>query len=329
MCGILTARGRHQPDGPGPPGARDGAEPARDRRRRSSPPGSASPTAPYAATSRSCARPGIPVESTRGRYGGYRVGRGLRVPPLMFTATEALALVMAVLEGHDAADPEDPVGSALGKIVRVLPEPLAGPVDAIRRVTARGWDVGVPDVETTAALVQASATGAGSGCGYRLGPDREREMDVDPWAVVVRHRRWYLLGWSHSQGRAARAARRPGGPGRAASRDASRRRPTSTRPRARGAAVAGLALRGRGRDRRADGRRRSTGCRGRSAGSRRWGSGATGWSATTDEPDWYAAQLAALPYVVPAGRLARGQRRGDGRCPDVCRTPSTTSAGSS
>ena len=142
---------------------------------------------------------GIPVESTRGRYGGYRVGRGLRVPPLMFTATEALALVMAVLEGHDAADPEDPVGSALGKIVRVLPEPLAKPVDAIRRVTARGWDVGVPDVETTAALVQASAAHRRVRLTYRLGPDRERDMDVDPWAVVVRHRRWYVLGWSHTR----------------------------------------------------------------------------------------------------------------------------------
>jgi len=142
---------------------------------------------------------GIPVESTRGRYGGYRVGRGLRVPPLMFTPTEALALVMAVLEGHEAADPEDPVGSALGKIVRVLPEPLARPVDAIRRVTARGWDVGVPDVETTAALVQASADRRRVRLTYRLGPDREHDMDVDPWAVVVRHRRWYVLGWSHTK----------------------------------------------------------------------------------------------------------------------------------
>jgi len=142
---------------------------------------------------------GIPVESTRGRYGGYRVGRGLRVPPLMFTATEALALVMAVLEGHDAADPEDPVGSALGKIVRVLPEPLAGPVDAIRRVTARGWDVGVPDVETTAALVQASAARRRVRLRYRFGRGDEHEMEVDPWAVVVRHRRWYLLGWSHTK----------------------------------------------------------------------------------------------------------------------------------
>ena len=107
---------------------------------------------------------------------------------------------MAVLEGHDAADPEDPVGSALGKIVRVLPEPLAKPVDAIRRVTARGWDVGVPDVETTAALVQASAAHRRVRLSYRLGQDRERDMDVDPWAVVVRHRRWYLLGWSHTKG---------------------------------------------------------------------------------------------------------------------------------
>ena len=59
---------------------------------------------------------GVPIESVRGPYGGYRVGRGLRVPPLMFTTSEALGLVMAVLEGHrTAADAADPVGSALGQ----------------------------------------------------------------------------------------------------------------------------------------------------------------------------------------------------------------------
>ncbi len=151
---------------------------------------------------------GIPVESTRGRYGGYRVGRGLRVPPLMFTATEALALVMAVLEGHDAADPEDPVGSALGKIVRVLPEPLAKPVDAIRRVTARGWDVGVPDVERTAALVQASAAHRRVRC-YRSARPRARHGRRPvgrrgPAPPLVRAR---LVA---HQGRHARAAGRPG-----------------------------------------------------------------------------------------------------------------------
>ena len=31
----------------------------------------------------------IPVESTRGPYGGYRLGRGIRLPPLVFTAAQA------------------------------------------------------------------------------------------------------------------------------------------------------------------------------------------------------------------------------------------------
>src|SRR5258707_11654560 len=54
---------------------------------------------------------GIPIESVRGPYGGYRVGRGLRLAPLMFSAAEALGLVMAVLDGHhDASDRTDPVG---------------------------------------------------------------------------------------------------------------------------------------------------------------------------------------------------------------------------
>ena len=35
---------------------------------------------------------GIPIVSARGQYGGYRLGRGVRIPPLMFSATEALAL---------------------------------------------------------------------------------------------------------------------------------------------------------------------------------------------------------------------------------------------
>lgn len=42
---------------------------------------------------------GIPIDSTRGPYGGYRAGRGLRLPPLMFSPAEALGLAMAVLEG--------------------------------------------------------------------------------------------------------------------------------------------------------------------------------------------------------------------------------------
>jgi predicted DNA-binding transcriptional regulator YafY len=139
---------------------------------------------------------GIPIESTRGPYGGFRVGRGLRLPPLMFTATEALGLVMAVLDGHhDAGDPTGPVGSALGKLVRALPEPVAAQAEAVRRTTAPAPDRGAarPDPETTTALVRACSDRRRVRLGYRSEAGKEWREEVDPWAIVVRHGRWYLL----------------------------------------------------------------------------------------------------------------------------------------
>lgn len=142
---------------------------------------------------------GIPVESTRGPYGGYRVGRGLRLPPLIFTAAEALGLVMAVLDGHhDAADPTDPVGSGLGKIVRALPQPVAAQAEAVRRATAAPDRAAArPDPETTAALVQACSQRRRVRVDYRSEAGSEWVVEADPWAVVVRHGRWYLLCRAH------------------------------------------------------------------------------------------------------------------------------------
>src|SRR5688572_15208717 len=141
---------------------------------------------------------GVPIESVRGPYGGYRVGRGLRLPPLMFTASEALGLAMAVLESRGGTEGDDPVGTAVGKIVRVLPENVARPLEALRIVSARRTDPDPPPPETTATLVRASPERHRVRIGYALGPHRERTLQVDPWAVVVRHGRWYVLGWSHA-----------------------------------------------------------------------------------------------------------------------------------
>jgi predicted DNA-binding transcriptional regulator YafY len=143
---------------------------------------------------------GIPVESVRGPYGGYRLGRGLRLPPLTFGAAEALGLVMAVLDGHhDAGDPADPVGSALGKLVRALPEPVAAQVEAVRRTTAPAPDRAAarPDPATATALVQACTQRRRVRIGYRSEAGSQWDVEVDPWAVVVRHGRWYLLCFSH------------------------------------------------------------------------------------------------------------------------------------
>ena len=77
---------------------------------------------------------GIPVESTRGPYGGYRLGRGTRLPPVVFTEAEALGLVMAVLDGQPtAADADDLVGAALDKVIRALPESVGRQAAALRR----------------------------------------------------------------------------------------------------------------------------------------------------------------------------------------------------
>jgi len=143
----------------------------------------------------------LPIDSATGRYGGYRVGRGLRLPPLMFTAAEAMGLVMAVLGGHrNAADPADLVGSALAKIVRVLPERVAGPVRAVREATSPAPGPGAQvSPELTAALIEACSAARPLRLYYRLDRRPDRVMEVEPWAVVLRHSRWYLLCWSRTR----------------------------------------------------------------------------------------------------------------------------------
>lgn len=155
----------------------------------------------------------LPVGAVSGPHGGYRVGRGLRLPPLMFTTVEAMGLVMAVLEGHRfAADPGDPVGGALAKIVRSLPERVARPVRAVRETSAAPPPAPETRVspELTSRLIEACAAARPLTVVYRPRPASEgqgdREMEIEPWAVVLRHSRWYLLGWSRTR-QARRALR--------------------------------------------------------------------------------------------------------------------------
>ena len=151
---------------------------------------------------------GLPIDSVSGPYGGYQVGHGLRLPPLTFTAAEASGLVMAVLEGHKgAADPADLVGGALAKIVRVLPSRVAAQVRPIRDNAAAD----TPDEPDPAVLVSLEVTTTlFESCaatrrlrltyqrGHWAGDSADREMEVEPWAVVLRHSRWYLLCWSRT-----------------------------------------------------------------------------------------------------------------------------------
>jgi predicted DNA-binding transcriptional regulator YafY len=144
---------------------------------------------------------GIPVESTRGPYGGYRLGRGTRLPPVVFTESEAIGLVMAVLDGRPAAtDVDDLVGSALGKVIRALPESVGRQAATLREHASAAPDrySARPDPATTSALVAAIAARRRVLVTYRSESGKEWAAEVDPWAVVVRHGRWYLLCHSHA-----------------------------------------------------------------------------------------------------------------------------------
>ncbi|MFE9021857.1 helix-turn-helix transcriptional regulator [Streptomyces sp. NPDC007808] len=143
---------------------------------------------------------GIPVESVRGPHGGYRLGRGTRLPPVQFTQSEALGLVMAVLSAQPAAaEADDLVGAALGKVVKALPEGVGQQAAMLREYASAAPDPHStrPDPAVTSDLVDAVAARHRVGVTYRSEAGNEWEAEVDPWSIVVRYGRWYLLCHSH------------------------------------------------------------------------------------------------------------------------------------
>ncbi|GGN36077.1 helix-turn-helix transcriptional regulator [Streptomyces fuscichromogenes] len=143
---------------------------------------------------------GIPVESARGPHGGYRLGRGTRLPPVHFTQAEALGLVMAVLGRQSAGtDADDLVGTALDKVVRALPESVGQQAAMLREHASAAPDPYStrPDPAVTGDLVDAVAARRRIAVTYRSEAGDEWEEEVDPWSLVVRHGRWYLLCHSH------------------------------------------------------------------------------------------------------------------------------------
>src|SRR3984893_1518135 len=83
---------------------------------------------------------GIPVEGERGPAGGYRLRPGYRLPPLMFTNEEALALVVGLLAAQrlGLVQQGSAVQGALAKLDRVLPDQLRGRVRAAQSRVALG-----------------------------------------------------------------------------------------------------------------------------------------------------------------------------------------------
>lgn len=141
----------------------------------------------------------VPVETVRGRYGGYRIAAGSRLPPLMLTDDEAVAAVLG-LAAAARTGPSDATRAAAttasAKLRRVLPDRLAARVP------------GLLDVRTTAAArpvaaVSTDAVLTASGAAREGRPIRIRHRGRDgtttdrlllPWGVVEHEGRWYVAG---------------------------------------------------------------------------------------------------------------------------------------
>ena len=144
---------------------------------------------------------GVPVESEPGRYGGYRLRPGYKLPPLMFTEEEALVLILGLMASRRAGVlAEAPaVEGALAKIDRVLPDRLRGRVQALQGALAF-TPVRVLSTASNANMLLNISTAAQENrrvwLRYHAGED-VTEREIDPYGVVHHRGRWYIVGWCH------------------------------------------------------------------------------------------------------------------------------------
>lgn len=148
---------------------------------------------------------GIPVEGTRGRYGAYRLRPGFKLPPLMFSEDEALALVLGLLAarrlGLTVAAPA--TEGALAKVERVLPLALRERVRAVEEtlvIEAGTRDVAPAPGEIVVTLGTAAQQERRVWLHYRAWEGEKSERALDPYGLVYRAGRWYVVGYCHLRG---------------------------------------------------------------------------------------------------------------------------------
>jgi predicted DNA-binding transcriptional regulator YafY len=144
---------------------------------------------------------GVPVDSEPGRYGGYGLLPGYKLPPMMFTEEEALAIVLGLLVSRRVGFGEmgSAIEGAISKLDRVLPDRLRGRVQAVQGALAFTPIRGVGRLPNPATLLTLTSAADGNRrvwMRYRGATD-ETERAIDPYGVVHHRGRWYVVGWCH------------------------------------------------------------------------------------------------------------------------------------
>jgi predicted DNA-binding transcriptional regulator YafY len=139
----------------------------------------------------------IPVRSIRGRYGGYQLAPGYRMPPLMLTDDEAVAVAIGLVVGRRAGlVPESTASeSALAKLRRVLPTRLAdhlGALLATSSFTAPPRRALPTDTGVLLTLAEAARDRLAVELAYTDRQRRSSTRTISPYGVVAHAGRWYV-----------------------------------------------------------------------------------------------------------------------------------------
>lgn len=141
---------------------------------------------------------GYPVHSTPGSAGGYRLGAGAHLPPLLLDDDEAVAVAVGLrtAAGGTVAGIEEASVRALAKLEQVLPSKLRQRVNALQTFTVALMP-SVPEVDANTLAVIA---GACRDCDrlrfeYRDHGGAESVRTIEPHRLVCTGRRWYLMAW--------------------------------------------------------------------------------------------------------------------------------------
>jgi predicted DNA-binding transcriptional regulator YafY len=144
---------------------------------------------------------GIPVEAERGRYGAYYLRPGFKLPPMMFTDDEALAVVLGLLAARKIglASEAPAIEGAIAKVERVLPEAVRAQVQAVQETLV--MDFAPPrTMPRNDIVVTLSAAVQQRKCVrmvYRAFNEEETTRVVDAYGLVCRPGYWYAVGYCH------------------------------------------------------------------------------------------------------------------------------------
>ena len=144
---------------------------------------------------------GIPITTEQGRYGGYRLVPGFKLPPMMFTEEEAQALSLGLIaaRGLGLADAAPAIESVQAKLDRVLPSAPRKTVAALRESVAlqTGEARTNADAKLLRALSESAQARTSSALRYRAADGSVTSRDFDVYGLIFRTGRWYVVGHCH------------------------------------------------------------------------------------------------------------------------------------